>query len=249
MMKKIENIKNLDNIETQLQNDGFTFDNGECVFEGMPDGIASEKDKIEYLQNSEVVYFDNKKIYGINVDELGDYEVVDFKIRREIQEFIDSTSSEDSDESSEDSTSEDSNGSSADSDDDFVDEFINNGEKKLIELLPDYYVDEIPVGWSQHFVDEYLEFDDGFATIVNFKNKKIIYHVYVDEDMRGQGKGKEILTDVFNQGIRVVFNPNFEMCNLLMALDQDEGITFSVIEPDRTSGCYLPKLQAEEGVL
>ena len=228
-MKKIENMQNLDDIENELKKDGYTFDNGECAFEGMPDGIASEKDKIEYLENSEIVYFDDKKIYAVHIDELGDYEVVDFKIRREIQEFIDSTTT---------TTTADN-----DDDDDFVDEFINKGEKKLIEILPDYYVDEIPVGWSQHFVDEYLEFDDGFATIVNFKNKKIIYHVYVDEDMRGQGKGKEILTDVFNQGIRIVFNPNFEMCNLLMALDQDEGITFSVIEPDRTSGCYLPKFK------
>lgn len=117
-MKKIENIKNLDDIETQLQNDGFTFDNGECAFEGMPDGIASEKDKIEYLENSEIVYFDDKKVYGVRIDELGDYEVVDFKIRREIQEFIDSTTADNDD------------------DDDFVDEFINKGEKKLIEILP-----------------------------------------------------------------------------------------------------------------
>lgn len=90
-MKKIENIKNLDDIETQLKKDGYTFDNNEVAFEGMPDGIASEKDKIEYLENSEIVYFDDKKIYGINIDELGDFEVVDFTIRREIQEFIDST--------------------------------------------------------------------------------------------------------------------------------------------------------------
>lgn len=90
-MKKIENIKNLDDIETQLKKDGYTFDNDEVVFEGMPDGIISEKDKIEFLKNSEIIYYDDKKVYGINIDELGDFEVVSYKIRREIQEFIDST--------------------------------------------------------------------------------------------------------------------------------------------------------------
>lgn len=233
-MKKIENIQNLDDIETQLKKDGHTFDNGEVVFEGMPDGIASEKDKINFLKKCEIVYFDDKKIYGINIDELGDYEVVDFKIRRELQEFIEENISNESKEV-------EKNTKETIEEDDDNNEFIYQGEKKLIDILPNYYAGEIQTGWSHHFVDEYIEFDDGFVTTVNFENHQVIYHVYVDEDARGQGKGKQMLINLFKQGIQVVFNPNFEMCNLLMALEQDEEITFQVIEPDKTSGCYLPE--------
>lgn len=93
-IKKIENKPTLDEtldiIEKELEKDGFTFDNDEVAYEDMPSDIVSENDKIKYLENSEIIYFNRKKVYSVRIDEVGDYAIADFKIRKEIQEFIDS---------------------------------------------------------------------------------------------------------------------------------------------------------------
>ena len=46
-----------------------------------------------------------------------------------------------------------------------VDEFIMQGQIQIIDKIKDFYYDELPDGWSQHFVDEIRYFDDGFYTI------------------------------------------------------------------------------------
>lgn len=93
-IKKIENKPTLDEtldiIEKELEKEQFSFDNDEVAYEDMPSDIVSENDKIKYLENSEIIYFDRKKVYSVRIDEVGDYAIADFKIRKEIQEFIDS---------------------------------------------------------------------------------------------------------------------------------------------------------------
>jgi len=119
--------------------------------------------------------------------------------------------------------------------------FIMNGEHYLKDILGDEFYDEIPDDWYFHYVDEVVAFDDGFYTIVDYNNSKILYHIFVSPDARGTGVAKEMLKNAFSSGVRIVFDPNDICEELLMAMDQDEGITFKVVNSSPT--CCLEEVE------
>ena len=110
-----------------------------------------------------------------------------------------------------------------------VDEFIMQGQIQIIDKIKDFYYDELPDGWSQHFVDEIRYFDDGFYTIRYHDNTPVIYHFFVDTESRGKGVATRQLKKMYNEGYNVFFDINDALDSVMGKLEEDEGIFFTDI--------------------
>ena len=109
-----------------------------------------------------------------------------------------------------------------------VDEFIMQGQIQIIDKIKDFYYDELPEGWSHHFVDEIRYFDDGFYTIRYYHDTPVIYHFFVDTESREKGVATEQLKKMYNDGFTVFFDINDALDSVMGRLE-DDGYFFKDI--------------------